>query len=460
MVLFYAAALITFCAFVGAGVLAGRGTSSSRDFSLGGRKSSAAGVTGILLGALVGGASTVGTVQMAYSCGITAWWFTLGGGIGCLILGLRFAAPLRAAGITTVSDYLIDSYGGGNSFFGRGVYYTATVSATLGTFISVGAQFLACIALLSGLFPLSVGAASALTIFLVLGFIATGGLKSFSKLGEAKILLLYFVLLCCGVTAALRGGSWGAVTSALGFQPWFNLFGKGGGPELGSLASMIVGVFTTQIYIQSLAAAKDAATARKGAFASALLMPPMGLLGVWVGLSVRARGVELPPAQVLSWFIRDSFPPLLGGVIWGGIVITVIGCASGLVLGMSTNIVKNLLPQGFMERHASRSLSIQRIVVLLIVLAAAAFGMGGSGSMILEWSYLSMGLRGAGTFLPFVAAILAPGALDGRWAFFSSVGGLAGTLAWAFAGFGGDPLFAGLAISAACVIYGLRTRKR
>ena len=45
---------------------------------------------------------------------------------------------------------------------------------------------------------------------------------------------------------------------------------------------MIVGVFTTQIYIQSLAAAKDAGTARR-AFASAILMPPMGLLGAWGG---------------------------------------------------------------------------------------------------------------------------------------------------------------------------------
>ena len=112
--LFYVAALLILAAFVAAGTFIGR-ASTPRDYSLGGRKSSAAGVTGILLGALVGGASTVGTVQMAYSYGLTALWFTLGGGIGCLLLGLRFAVPLRNSGITTVADYLAGSYGGSAS---------------------------------------------------------------------------------------------------------------------------------------------------------------------------------------------------------------------------------------------------------------------------------------------------------------------------------------------------------
>lgn len=454
VILFYASALCMLAAFAAAGFWAGRGVRGGRDFSLGGRSLSAAGVTGILLGSLVGGASTVGTVQMAYSCGMSAWWFTLGGGIGCLILGLRFAAPLRRAGVTTVSDYLLQSYGGEQSPWGRGVYYTATVSSTLGTFISVGAQFLACVALLGSLFPISGAAVSALTAFLVLGFIASGGLKGFSRLGQAKLILLYAVLLCCGAAAFKNSGS--AVWRMS--SPWFSLFGRGFFPEMGSLASMIVGVFTTQIYIQSLESARDEAAARKGALMSALLMPPMGLFGIWVGLSVRARGIELPPAQVLPWFIRDAFGPVMGGLMWGGIVITVIGCAAGLILGMSTNITSNLLPKKFMTE--ARSLAVQRAVVVLIVIAAALMGAGGGNAMILEWSYLSMGLRGAGTFLPFVAAVLRPGALSPRAAFCSSLGGLVAMLGWAFSGLKGDPLFAGIAVSAVCVALGMARRSR
>ena len=460
MFYFYLAAAATLALFVGAGTLIGTGTSEPKDYSLGGRKSSAAGVTGILLGALVGGASTVGTVQMAYSHGLTAIWFTLGGGVGCLLLGLRFAVPLRNSNVTTVADYLAENYGGKESICGRSISFTATLSSTIGTFISIAAQFLSCIALLKGLFPISSLLASLLAGLSIIGFIAAGGLRSFSTLGGAKIILLYFVLLSCFVMAILSGGSFGYVASRLSFDPWFDPFGRGFIPEIGYLASMIVGVFTTQIYIQSLAAAKDAGTARKGAFASAILMPPMGLLGAWVGLTVRAKGIEMRPDEVLSWFIMDSFPPLLGGIIWGGILITVIGCASGLILGVSTNIVKNLVPVKFMRAHSEKEVMIHRFFIGIIVAAAALAGITGAGSMILEWSYISMGLRGSGTFLPFVVAVIRPGSLSPKWALASSVAGLSGTVIWGLSSLPGDPLFPGLAVSALCVFAGSMLKKK
>lgn len=456
--------------FFAAGVaISGRGP--KKDYSLGGRKAGAAGVTGILLGALVGGASTVGTVQMAYSYGMTAWWFTLGGGIGCLLLGLRFAVPLRRARITTIADYLGASYGGGRC--GGAIEFAATAASSLGTFISICAQFLSCIALIRGVLPLSAPSAALVAALSIGGFIAFGGMKSFSKLGEAKIAVLYAALTLCAF-AALGGGGMAEIRRSLPFQPWFNPFGRGFVPEAGYLASMIVGVFTTQIYIQSFAAAKNLHAARRGAFASALLMPPMGLLGTAVGLSVRARGVEVRPDQALSWFIMDSFPPLLGGLLWGAIVITVVGCAAGLTLGIATNIVKNLLPRERLARYlektggkglapslarAAASLTEKRLVAVMTVIAAL-IGAATTGTMILEWSFLSMGLRGAGSFIPFVLAVLRPGALPPKWALGSCCGGLAAMLAWAFARMPGDPLFAGLAVSAAFAFCGLLSAKR
>lgn len=460
MFYFYLSAILTLAIFVAVGTFIGTGTSDPKDYSLGSRRFSTAGVTGILLGALVGGASTVGTVQMAYSHGITAIWFTLGGGIGCLFLGLKFAVPLRNSNITTVADFLAKSYGGKESLSGKSISLTATISSTLGTFISISAQFLSCIALLKGLFPISSSTASLLAGLLIIGFIAVGGLKSFSTLGGAKIILLYFVLLSCFAMAIVKGGTFSFVTSQLAPIPWFNPFGRGFLPEIGYLASMIVGVFTTQIYIQALAAAKDAQTARKSAFASALLMPPMGFLGTWIGLSVRARGIEIKADEVLSWFIMDSFSPLLGGIIWGGIIITVIGCASGLILGVSTNIVKNLVPEKFIQKHRDKEIMINRLIIGAIVATAALAGIAGTGSMILEWSYLSMGLRGAGTFLPFVATVMRPDSLPPRWALASSIAGLSGMIIWSIASLPGDPLFAGLAVSAVCVFIGIKSKKQ
>lgn len=455
--LFYFSAFVTMGAFVAAGILTGksRGGQKTGDFALGGRKSSAAGVAGVLLGALVGGASTVGTAQMAYRFGMPAIWFTLGGGIGCLLLGLRFAGPIRGSGITTISDYLEKSYGSA----GGKMSLISALSSSAGTFFSVCAQLLSCVALLHGSFPIPAWLASIISAAMILGFIVTGGLKSFSKLGTAKIVLLYAALLFCAASAAADGWTPAAILSVLPARQWLNAFGRGFAIDAGALISMVVGIFTTQIYIQSLAAAKDAKAARTGALASGLLMPPMGFLGVWIGLSVRARGIEIPANQTLTWFIMNTFQPLTAGVIWAGVAITVIGCAAGLLLGVATNISRNILPRLSPFKHCGDSAFAQRSIIAALLTLAALFGIYGKNTMILELSYMSMGLRGAGTFFPFVAAMLRPGLVSPKWALASSAGGLIGMLAWALASMPGDPLFAGLAVSGACVLCGGKKAK-
>ena len=55
-------------------------------------------VAGVIMGTLVGGSSTVGTAQLAYQFGLSAWWYTLGAGISCLILALVYTKPLRRTG--------------------------------------------------------------------------------------------------------------------------------------------------------------------------------------------------------------------------------------------------------------------------------------------------------------------------------------------------------------------------
>jgi SSS family solute:Na+ symporter len=452
--LFTVSALAVIVLFFLGGTLSGGATKTAGDFTLGGRRSSSASVVGILLGALVGGASTVGTVQMAYQYGFSAWWFTLGGGLGCLVLGLWFASPLRNTELTTIPQFLRLRYGGPTAA-------TAMIASILGTFISVVAQFLSGIALLQNAFPLSPGCATLATAFLVMSFIFAGGLRSFGALGKAKILFLYLILGICAGAAWLNGATPGALWSALPFHPFFNLFGRGFSKDLGAATSLLVGVLSTQIYIQSIFAASDAATARRGALLSALIMPPLGIFGVWVGLHMRTAGITLPPAQALSHFIRITFSPLVAGILWSGILITVIGCAAGLALGIATNLVQDVLLPLAGKRLSPRSvLQANRWAVFLVVLAAAGFGLLGKDSLILVWSYLSMGLRGAGTFLPLVFAVLFPERIPARIAFASSVGGIATTLLWPLAGLGGEPLFAGLAVAGACLLPALFLRSR
>ena len=309
--------------------------------------------------------------------------------------------------------------------------------------------------MLQGIWPLSDTAAAAGVALAILGFILLGGLKSYGALGKAKIAFLYLVLAICAGVAAARGATLPSLWEGLPSHPWFNLFGRGLGPDLNAGLSLVVGVMTTQIYIQAIFSASSERTARKGALLSAALMPPLGLLAIWVGLGMRIQQPGLVASQVLPVFISQNFPPLVAGCLWSGIAITIIGTAAGLCFGIATNLARDLSPFFARKKRTDGELLwLSRINLLVLVFGAAAMALLAPGSLILSWSYLSMGLRGAGTFLPFSIAILAPGRLNPGWAFISSLAGLGITLAWPLTGLPGNPLFTGLSISALCCALG------
>lgn len=110
-----------------AGALAAKRVKSADDYNVGGRSSGAGLVAGTIIGTIVGGAATVGTAQLGFKLGLTAWWFTLGSGIALLLMAAFYAVPLRRSSLTTVAEYLVTDYG-------KPAGWLATFSACAGIF--------------------------------------------------------------------------------------------------------------------------------------------------------------------------------------------------------------------------------------------------------------------------------------------------------------------------------------
>ena len=70
--------LLTVALVIGGGIYSARSVKSAEGYSLGGRSAGVPLVAGSIAGTVVGGGATVGTAQLAYSMGLSAWWFTLG----------------------------------------------------------------------------------------------------------------------------------------------------------------------------------------------------------------------------------------------------------------------------------------------------------------------------------------------------------------------------------------------
>ena len=113
-------------------------------------------VAGIIMGTLVGGSATVGTAQLAYHYGMAAWWFTLGGGLACLVLALGFVGPWRRSGCATLIGIL-------SKEFGPAAGMAASLLSSVGTFINIISQLIAGTAVIAVVAP-SLGLLPALII--------------------------------------------------------------------------------------------------------------------------------------------------------------------------------------------------------------------------------------------------------------------------------------------------------
>ena len=213
---------MTVMTVIGAGMYAARAVRSAEGYSLGGRSSGVAMVAGGIAGTAVGGGATVGTAQMAYTLGMTAWWFTLGMGISFMILGLFYARPLRGTALETIPQYLTLHYG-------RSAGVLSSVVSSLGSLFSAVASALPGIGILAAVLGMPAWQAAVLLIFLVAAYVFFGGMRSAGVGGMLKMGILWTSLFAAGAYACWRLVYFSPTAAAMPDFPWFSLFGGGVG---------------------------------------------------------------------------------------------------------------------------------------------------------------------------------------------------------------------------------------
>jgi SSS family solute:Na+ symporter len=437
------------------GYLSGRKVKSAEDFSVGGRSAGAGVVVGSIIGTLVGGASTIGTAELAFSYGFSAWWFTLGGGVGVLVMAIVYAKPLYESGIHTLPQIFAREYGGVCST-------AATLLTSMGSFLSIVSQVFSGIALITAVSSLSVGAATLLTVALMMIYVVFGGVWGAGYVGMVKTVLLCAALTGCGILTLAMLGGLPAFTQSLPRDMYFNLLARGAAADLGAGLSLVLGVLTTQSYIQSVISARSLRESRKGLFISALIMPVVGIGGIFVGMFMRLTAPSIKPSTALPVFIMEQLPPVLGGAVLATLLVALVGTGAGVALGLSSMLYSDIYKKYLNKTvDETRGLFVSRVIIICILAVAALFSLGNMGTLILSWSFLSMGLRGAVAFLPMCAALFCKGRLHKSYALASMISGpllvVAGKLLLPFSI---DPLFYGVAGAAVIILVGLARGKK
>lgn len=450
--------LVVICATIavvlGFGIRAARSVHSTKGFSVGGRLAGVPLVAGGIAGTCVGGGATVGTAQLAATVGLSAWWFTIGSGVGLIIMGLFYARPLRRTALETIPQFLAQNFG-----LTCGVF--SSIVSSIGILFSAVASCLPAIYIIAAIFGIPFLPATVLLILTVAAYAFFGGMKS------AGVMAAHSLFADPAVAAALPKGA-------------FSLLHGDMSHILANFSSVVIGMLCTQSYIQAIFSASNPRTASVAAFTAALISLPVGLPCAMVGIYMGAAHPEIMPILSLPTYLLTEQPSLLGGIAMGGIMLSLIGSIAGLSLGIGTMLSRDIFHRARVTLRARKihklaenpenqviditeiptpnhpyhlsELAVTRLIVLLTITLAAFIALANEGSQVLFWNFLSMALRSGGIFLSLSFAIFASGTITAMSATLSMALSTVAALIAVFLGAAGNPLFFGLAVSALCLI--------
>ena len=318
---------------------------SGTKFKAGVSKNGSAITAGIIMGTLVGGSSTVGTAQLAYNYGMSAWWFTLGGGIACLVLALVYVKPFRGSHCATLVQMVGHEYGPAAGL-------SASILNSVGTFINIISQLIAATAVITVLFP-SLSMAVELLIaaaFMVL-YVVFGGAKGAGMVGVLKLTLLYIAMIGCGIIVLTLTG------------------------------------------------------------------------GILVGLYMRATHPGIVAKTALTSFVMEHMPPVLAGIVMGTLFVAVVGTGAGLALGISFIVNKDIIKKFThkLDNNPRLEAVVGKIITAAVLLLGCCLSTGSLGDTILQFAFMSMGLRGAVVLVPMCCALWLPGKIPHKFAMCSII---------------------------------------
>ena len=389
-----------------AGLWISRLVRSSGDFFVAGRRLTAPLIFSTVLAANIGAGTTVGATGLAYTEGISAWWWNGSAAIGSLVLafwiGPRMWRLASQYGFYTAGDYLEHRY-------------SPTVRGVVGAFIWLGTLAILAAQLIAGAAVLSVVAdvpretgimigALAMTVYFV-----AGGLLS-----SAWVNLLQLTVLIGGFLVAMPllysgvGGS-PAFTDITPPQPgyWDIMYSTGSGMSGWAMLAVLTPAFIISPgLLQKAYGAKDERAVRLGIGLQGVAQMLFAFIPVFFGLAARAAHLEIDsPNLVLPTVLATQLPVFIGALALAAVFSAEVSTCDAILFMLSTSLSKDLY-----KRFVNPAADDQR-VLLVARLAAVAGGVGGVilairletviGALGIFYSLLSVSL-----FVPVIGGLL------------------------------------------------------
>lgn len=425
-----------------AGYLGKLKVNSSKDFIVAGNKLGIVGVTSMLMGSIIGGASTVGTAQMAYKRGFAAIWFITGLSLASIILGLIYSKQVDKKTNETLPQIIGNTYG-------KKTRTASSILLSLGMFIHINGQVIACMALFTAIFGLGTVKTAFIVISLLVIYVVFGGFWGGTMVGAVKTVLLYSTSIICGIIIIFKLNGINEIKTFFPPEPWFNIFSGGVSSDLGSAISTIFGVLSTQTYFQAIMAGKNSKVSKYSAYLVAFLVFPVGIVCTIIGMYMRIHHPHIIPSEAFPLFLTTYLNPVLGGVSISTVLISSIATGAGLTLGIATMFTRDIYKEILNKKASDKTqLFILRLVIVLVGIVTFFIVINNDDSMILDWGFVSMIFRATPIFIPVTAAMFFKNRVNPKSGFYAVIAGPLAAALWIFLGLERlSSIYIGLAIS-------------
>ena len=321
-------------------------------------------VAALLAGLAVGGASTIGVAEGAYSTGISAGWYNAAWAVAAILVGLIVARRYRRMEVATLPELFERHY----STSGRVI---GVIGQLVLQIVIISVQYVAGGAILSSLLPdvFSFRQGMFITAVVFIGITLIGGFWAAGLTNIINVILIYVGVILGVIIAIRKIGGFGALVAKLPSEhPGFDLGAIGWPLIIAWFMVMVTMAFSVQSVVQVTFAAKDSSSASKGFILGGLIILPIGFISAVLGMAATILHPEIIATEALPRTVL-SLSPVVAGLVLAGLWAADVSTASALLVGSATLVVGDLIKRFVapdLEEKEERRISRISVLVLSV----------------------------------------------------------------------------------------------
>ena len=420
------------------------------DYYVAGRKMGPWSSMALWLASWIGGASIIGSSNIAYHKGITSIWYIGSIAIGCLLFALIFSKVVNRVGAKfkhlTYPDFIEERYDSRSRLM-------ATISTILAYIAYSAGQLLATASIIHVLLGINLGLAFIIATVITILYTAYGGFLAVTYTDWVQFILLIVGVVIIGLPIAIKSaGGLNVIATSLP-KNYYDIGSWGWSHIIGLSVSMVFSFFTTMDNYTRTFAAKDENAAKSGLLYAIIGVVVLAISSVIIGMAGKIIFPEISSeANIITVMVLNLFPAGIKGLVIVGILSAIMSTADTCILVTSANITNDIYYR-YLNKKASEKklLKISFISTAVVGVVSALFAW--KMMSIVNILYIAFTINSASLFVPTIAAVFWKKATS-KASFWSMLLSLITVLFWYVAkkmSFGSifslDPIWPGLIVS-------------